>query len=78
MIQPQFEQLGSSSAFKDDSIPVKRGSKWGYIDRTGKFFIQPRFDKAEPFSKGVARVQEGSGNFASDCINKLGESVDCP
>lgn len=30
--------------------------KWGYMDPTGKLAISPRFDGAEPFSNGVARV----------------------
>ena len=30
--------------------------KYGYIDSTGIFAIPPKFDKAEPFSQGVAEV----------------------
>ncbi len=30
--------------------------KWGYMDTTGKLAISPRFDGAEPFFDGVARV----------------------
>jgi hypothetical protein len=30
--------------------------KWGYIDKAGKFVIPPQFERAEPFSDGMARV----------------------
>ncbi len=29
---------------------------WGYIDRTGKFVIKPRFADADYFSEGLAPV----------------------
>jgi len=31
-------------------------SKTGFIDKSGKFIIEPRFDNAAPFSEGLARV----------------------
>jgi hypothetical protein len=36
----------------DSSIPAK----WGYIDKTGKLILQPRFDQCGPFKSGIARV----------------------
>lgn len=44
------EGLAAVAIFKDG----KR--KWGYIDRTGKFAIEPRFDRASPFSDGASSV----------------------
>jgi hypothetical protein len=32
------------------------GKKWGYIDTTGKFIIQPKYDGAWPFAEGMAAV----------------------
>jgi hypothetical protein len=32
-------------------------SRWGYIDRSGKFVIQPRFDEAYEFVSGLASVK---------------------
>jgi hypothetical protein len=29
--------------------------KWGYVDRRGKWSIEPRFQQAEPFYHGLAR-----------------------
>ncbi len=34
-----------------------QGPLWGYIDREGEFVIAPQFDKAHPFSDGLAAVQ---------------------
>ena len=33
------------------------GGTWGYIDRTGAPLIPARFDAAEPFAEGLAKVQ---------------------
>ena len=30
--------------------------QWGYVDRNGKWLIEPQFQIAEPFSQGLARV----------------------
>ncbi len=31
-------------------------ARWGYIDKTGAFVIEPQFDGADPFSEGLAVV----------------------
>lgn len=36
-------------------VPDAKG-KWGFIDRTGRFRIPPRYDGADEFSEGVAYV----------------------
>ncbi|MFO0175197.1 MAG: WG repeat-containing protein, partial [Aphanizomenon sp.] len=35
------------------------GNKWGYIDRTGQFIINPQFDEADIFSEELAAVKMG-------------------
>jgi hypothetical protein len=47
--------------------------KWGFIDRTGKFVIQPQYDVVLPFAEGLASVRAGGGRFG--CINRAGEIV---
>ena len=34
-----------------------KGGKWGYVDRYGKFLINPKFKKANRFSEGLADIQ---------------------
>gem|GEM_PF-5149168 len=59
------------------SSPVAVGIKWGFIDKTGKFAINPQFGWAEPFSHGIARVwlewAEGTGRYG--CIDQSGHYV---
>jgi hypothetical protein len=44
----------------DALYPVLQGSKWGYIDRTGKIIIKPQYDGAYPFHEGIAKVMMGT------------------
>ncbi len=47
-------------------------SKYGYIDKTGREVISPRFDGAEPFRNGVARITIAKKN---GYINTSGEII---
>lgn len=40
-------------------IPVESGSKYGYVDKEGKYLINPQFDRASFFWGGVAVVVSG-------------------
>ena len=40
----------------DGLIPASRGSRWGFMDRDGKWLIDPGFDFVMPFRKGLAAV----------------------
>src|SRR5688572_29314737 len=42
--------------------------KWGFIDRTGRFRIPPRYDGAGQFSEGVAYVYISEGGRRRDGI----------
>ena len=33
--------------------------RWGFIDKNGKWTINPQFDEAMPFSDGLAQVKIG-------------------
>ena len=37
-------------------FPVHKDGKWGYIDRSGRIVIPPRFESAQRFSEGLASV----------------------
>lgn len=54
-----------------DYIPVKSGTKWGYVDRKGKWLINPQFDNAGPFYDGRARIQNEREEYAF--IDKSGK-----
>jgi hypothetical protein len=46
--------LEEAQAFSNGLAPVKLNDRWGYLDRTGRFAIPPRYFRAEPFSEGLA------------------------
>ncbi|MBA2734085.1 MAG: WG repeat-containing protein [Acidobacteria bacterium] len=54
--------------------------KYGYVDRTGKFVIEPKYSLAKPFSEGLAAVtiggqQNGSYKINDGYIDKTGKVV---
>jgi hypothetical protein len=53
---------------------VKVGDKWGYIDRTGKWVIEPQFASSGGFGNGYAAVQRDS-NGAYGYIDTKGNVV---
>ncbi|HKR02437.1 MAG TPA: WG repeat-containing protein [Pyrinomonadaceae bacterium] len=46
--------------FSEGLAAVSRGNLWGYVDKTGKLVIPPRFRKAFNFSNGLALVIVGN------------------
>lgn len=51
---------------------IRRGKKWGYMDRTGKVIIEPQFDYESDFFHGLARVlKNGQWGY----INEKGQEV---
>ena len=46
-----------SNSFSDGLLPIEVKSKWGFVDRTGKIVIEPRFEDADNFSDGLAAVK---------------------
>ena len=36
---------------------VKVGKLWGYIDTSGKYLVEPKYDLALPYEKSLAKVQ---------------------
>jgi hypothetical protein len=54
--------LGILSAASDSNahlFPIQRGGKWGFIDRTGRVVVAPKYDQALEFSDGMAAVRVG-------------------
>jgi hypothetical protein len=40
----------------DGLIPATRDDRWGFMDRTGRWVIEPRFDAVFPFRNGQAKA----------------------
>jgi len=47
------------SGFQEGLAAVSSGGKWGFIDTTGKWVIDPQFEKPSYFSEGLAHVHAG-------------------
>lgn len=62
MITPQFDDIWLG-AFKEGLAAVQIGDsetgKHGFIDKRGKFVINPQFDYAFAFSEGLAVIRVG-------------------
>jgi len=52
-----------------------RSGKYGYVDKTRNYVIEPKFDQAEPFTNGKALVTiYGKGDFYIDKTGNIIES----
>lgn len=63
------------SAFSGSGIGVKIDGKWGIIDRSGHFTVQPRFASLQVAPENTYAVSEGGETF---WINASGERVAKP
>ena len=66
-----LEMLPSDSweditAFSEGMAAVKKDGKWGYINTSGEYVLEPKYDLARPFSCGVAIVDIGDEWFIID------------
>lgn len=56
---------------QDPRFPIEEHGRWGYIDRSGKIAIEPRFEYAEEFSEGLAAIKlDGKWGFI-DATGKI-------
>ena len=67
---------GSGVKVNTELIPVKNAEKWGYVDLTGKWVINPQFDYADYFVDGIAVIRNAEGKYGY--INEKGEFVITP
>jgi predicted DNA-binding WGR domain protein len=51
--------LASSEKKYSELYPVKVNGKWGFIDRTGKVVVKPKYDKTERYCEGMVAVNSG-------------------
>jgi hypothetical protein len=57
-------------SFSGTHSPVQVDGKWGIIDRTGKFTVEPRFAKLQPDRNGTFAVGEGQSTYWIDASGK--------
>jgi hypothetical protein len=53
-IKPQFDY---ADQFEEGRAEIELGSKWGYIDNTGRIVVATKYDIVMPFSDGLGRVK---------------------
>src|SRR5687767_3558247 len=53
-------------------IPFRKGDQWGFSDQNKKLIIKAKYDSADPFSEGLARVVR---NNKYGFIDKAGKEV---
>ena len=85
-LRPDFQDRGDCAvvwgSFNDGLSRWKMGERYGYIDRSGRVAIQPRFSLTDEFSEGMAYVEQdgkygfvnSSGNMAIEPQFYLAES----
>jgi len=56
--------------FDRQLLPLESSAKWGYVDRSGRVVIPPKYDEAAEFSNGYAVV---TLNKKSGVIDKTGK-----
>ena len=53
----------SKDRFSYSLVPVQSDEKWGYIDKQGKYVVNPQFKSAYLFTDGIAVVESSDGKF---------------
>lgn len=77
-IPAKFDDIGDRSegliaaGVRQPGSGDKGGIKYGYIDKTGTFVIQPQFDEALEFAEGRAFVVRGAEVY---CIDRSGTTL---
>lgn len=74
------ENAAAQGYVSDKWFPVVVDGKAGFIDRTGKVVLEPKFDGVSYFSEGLARVSVGrdtiiTSGFSQGFIDESGEMV---
>jgi hypothetical protein len=64
--------LDGSRAYAEGTCAASVASRWGFIDKSGTFVIEPQFEDVWPFSDGLACVRRGG---LWGFIDRAGEMV---
>ena len=72
-------QFKEAEDFSENGLAaVRLNDKWGYIDTTGKFVIEPKFQYAGSFRNGMAQVKVIINDEKWECIDTTGKTVPAP
>jgi hypothetical protein len=55
-----FGLLWATCLHAQELIPYRKGNKWGYCTPDKKVVVQPKYDKVNIFSEGLAAVRMGN------------------
>lgn len=65
------KEIISKYEFGDGLAPASIGGKWGYIDKQGKFVVQPRYMECTPFLNGIGSSHNVGGLVLFDNTGKV-------
>jgi hypothetical protein len=65
----------SSQFFEGLAAASSESSRWGFIDRTGRFTVPPQYYEVEAFSEGIARISVTGEVGSTGYIDKTGQFV---
>ncbi len=65
----------SSDFFEGLAAASSESSRWGFIDRTGRFTVPPQYYEVEAFSEGIARISVTGEVGSTGYIDKTGQFV---
>jgi hypothetical protein len=63
LIMSACSNVGKKDKFSYNLVPVQSDEKWGYIDKGGKYVINPQFKFAYLFSDGLALVKSQDDKY---------------
>jgi hypothetical protein len=72
---PEGESSVGWYKFKNGLGLISARGKWGYMDRTGKVVIKPRYQLAKHFSEGLAVVSDKDSGDGCYYIDKTGKPI---
>jgi hypothetical protein len=47
-----------------ETISIPHGGRWGYIDTSGRYVVEPQYSSADSFNNGLAKVKTLEGKEA--------------
>ena len=62
----EYKESWSLSHFSEGLMAVEKDGKYGYIDETGQWAIEPKFEFASDFKNGMAKVELDGERFNID------------